>query len=128
MNDSSVDIASDLALMLEDLGPEELQAMVDEVDDDGSGVIEFDEFVQMIVLKMERAMMDDEKQVKKAFDVFDEEGTGQITTAALQTALGKRMGKSVTMEEARDMINAADKDGDGTVDFSEFVNFAASAH
>ena len=38
------------------------------------------------------------------------------------------MGKSVTMEEARDMINAADKDGDGTVDFSEFVNFAASAH
>ena len=39
-----------------------------------------------------------------------------------------RMGKSVTMEEARDMINAADKDGDGTVDFSEFVNFAASAH
>ena len=63
MNDSSVDIASDLALMLEDLGPEELQAMVDEVDDDGSGVIEFDEFVQMIVLKMERAMMDDEKQV-----------------------------------------------------------------
>ena len=37
--------------------------MINEVDADGSGVIEFDEFVHMIVLRMEKAMMEDEKQV-----------------------------------------------------------------
>merc|ERR1712146_42176 len=106
----------------QDLQDEELQAMVDEVDKDGSGQIGFYEFVQMIVLRMEKAMMEDEQQVKKAFDVFDEEGTGHITTATLQKALVKRIGKSVTLEDAQNMINAADKDGDGTVDFHEFVN------
>ncbi len=47
------------------LDDDELQSMIDEVDADGSGVIEFDEFVHMIVLRMERAMMEDEQQVKK---------------------------------------------------------------
>ena len=37
--------------------------MIAEVDSDGSGVIEFDEFVHMIVLRMERAMMSDKAQV-----------------------------------------------------------------
>jgi len=36
--------------------------MVEEVDADGTGVIEFDEFVKMITLKMERNMMNDEAQ------------------------------------------------------------------
>merc|ERR1711988_1074717 len=103
----------------QDLDDEQLQEMVNEVDVTGTGVIEFDEFVKMIVLRMEKAMMDDDKQVRKAFDVFDEEGNGHITTASLQKALGKRTGKSVTLSEAQKMIKAADKDGDGTVDFQE---------
>merc|ERR1711998_805719 len=90
------------------LEDDELQAMIDEVDDDGSGVIEFDEFVRMVVMRMEKAMMDDEAQVKKAFDVFDDGGTGVITTESLQKSLAKRMGKSITLKEATDMIEAAD--------------------
>lgn len=37
--------------------------MIEEVDADGTGVIEFDEFVQMITLRMEKTMMNDEAQV-----------------------------------------------------------------
>merc|ERR1711998_358699 len=99
----------------QELEDDELQDMINEVDADGSGVIEFDEFVHMIVLRMEKAMMDDQKQVRKAFDVFDEHGDGHITSDTLRAALAKRMGKTVTMQEAQDMITAADKDGDGTV-------------
>merc|ERR1711988_1815394 len=99
--------------------------MLSEVDEDGSGNIEFDEFVRMIVLRMERAMMSDKAQVKKAFDVFDEEGKGEITTSSLQKALAKRTGKSISLADAQNMITAADKDGDGTVDFNEFVTFAS---
>ena len=37
--------------------------MIDQVDTNGSGNISFDEFVTMIVLRMENAMMSDPQQV-----------------------------------------------------------------
>jgi len=69
---------------------EELQEMIEEVDADGSGIISFDEFVTMIVKKMEETLMSDEKQVRKAFDVFDMDGSGEISSEDLQKALGGR--------------------------------------
>ena len=48
--------------IVQKLDDTELQEMVEEVDADGTGVIEFDEFVKMITLKMERNMMNDEAQ------------------------------------------------------------------
>merc|ERR1712100_158101 len=101
---------------------EEVQKMIDEVDIDKTGTITFDEFVVMIVLRMEDAMMSDQAQVRQAFDVFDMDKTGLITTTELQRALNKRVnGGYITAKEADDMIKAADKDGDGAVDFEEFV-------
>lgn len=64
--------------------------MIDEVDIDKTGTITFDEFVVMIVLRMEDAMMSDQAQVRQAFDVFDMDKTGLITTTELQRALNKR--------------------------------------
>merc|ERR1712072_1095380 len=113
--DGSIDSAELAHLMRafgQDLDEHELQEMIDEVDDDGSGEIEFDEFVHMIVLRIERAMMNDTAQVKKAFEVFDEEAKGYVTTPDLQKALNKRTGKTISMAEANDMITKADKDGD----------------
>ena len=54
---------------------EELQEMMTEADEDGSGSIEFEEFLSMMKRKMKEneSSMDD---VKAAFKVFDQDGDG----------------------------------------------------
>uniref|UniRef100_A0A2K6EG22 Troponin C, slow skeletal and cardiac muscles n=1 Tax=Propithecus coquereli TaxID=379532 RepID=A0A2K6EG22_PROCO len=52
--------------------PEELQEMIDEVDEDGSGTVDFDEFLVMMV----RCMKDDskgksEEELSDLFRMFD---------------------------------------------------------
>ena len=56
---------------------EELKQMIVEVDEDGSGSIEFPEFLAM----MKKKMKDNEKalaDVKAAFKVFDQNGDGCV--------------------------------------------------
>ena len=55
----------------------ELQDMVDEVDIDGNGSIDFNEFVAMMCRKMKSA--DSEEEIKEAFRVFDKDGNGYIS-------------------------------------------------
>ena len=54
---------------------DELQEMMTEADEDGSGSIEFEEFLSMMKRKMKEneSSMDD---VKAAFKVFDQDGDG----------------------------------------------------
>ena len=45
----------------------------------------------------------------------------------ITTVFSCRVGKAVTEAEAQDMIAHADRDGDGTVSFAEFVRFSSGA-
>lgn len=63
-------------------------------------------------------------EVKEAFDVFDNNRDGFIDEKELQKvlcALGLKEG--LEMEKCRRMIGAFDEDGDGRIDFDEFVKF-----
>ncbi|KAB2088437.1 hypothetical protein E1A91_A04G186600v1 [Gossypium mustelinum] len=65
------------------------------------------------------------EEIKEAFDVFDDNKDGFIDATELQRVLiclGVR-GKMVTVEECKRMIRVADEDGDGRVDFNEFLKF-----
>ncbi|KAJ3645655.1 hypothetical protein Zmor_023296 [Zophobas morio] len=97
----------------------ELRDMVNEVDQDGNGTIEFNEFLQMMSKKMKDA--DGEEELKEAFRVFDKNNDGLISSNELRhvmTSLGERLSE----EEVDDMIKEADLDGDGQVNYEEFVN------
>ncbi|RVW67201.1 putative calcium-binding protein CML45 [Vitis vinifera] len=64
------------------------------------------------------------EEVKKAFDVFDENKDGFIEATELQRvlcSLGLKEGSQV--EDCRRMIKAFDEDDDGQIDFKEFVKF-----
>ena len=69
----------ELSTVMKSLGlqasQEELQEMMTEADEDGSGSIEFEEFLSMMKRKMKEneSSMDD---VKAAFKVFDQDGDG----------------------------------------------------
>ena len=92
----------------------ELQDMINEVDVDGSGSMEFPEFCVMMVKKM--AESDTENEVREAYRVFDKDRDGFISRAELRmifSALPERL----THEEIEEMLEAADEDGNLLVRF-----------
>uniref|UniRef100_A0A3B4GK04 Calcium binding protein 2b n=1 Tax=Pundamilia nyererei TaxID=303518 RepID=A0A3B4GK04_9CICH len=52
---------------------------------------------------------------------FDSNGDGQISLTELREAMKKLMGEQVTNREINEILKDADLNGDGLVDFEEFV-------
>uniref|UniRef100_A0A2K5ZZ82 EF-hand calcium-binding domain-containing protein 11 n=10 Tax=Euteleostomi TaxID=117571 RepID=A0A2K5ZZ82_MANLE len=66
-------------------------------------------------------------EFKEAFSLFDKDGDGTITTKELGTVM-RSLGQNPTEAELQDMINEVDEmireadiDGDGQVNYEEFV-------
>eukprot|EP00758_Cryptobia_borreli_P000587 Tbor_TRINITY_DN1254_c0_g1::TRINITY_DN1254_c0_g1_i1::g.5731::m.5731/K02183/CALM; calmodulin len=64
-------------------------------------------------------------QLKEAFSVFDKEGGGSISVQDLKDVF-RNMGQSITIEDATRMIEEADLDANGVVDFPEFLTMIAT--
>ena len=119
--DGTVD-TKELGTVMRSLGQNptqtELEDMVREVDADGSGDIDFSEFLQMMSRKMKDT--DCEEEIREAFRVFDKDGNGYITTEELRHVM-TTLGEVMSNEEVDEMISEADVDGDGQVNYEEFV-------
>ena len=63
-------------------------------------------------------------EFKEAFSLFDKDGDGTITTKELGTVM-RSLGQNPTEAELQDMINEVDVDGNGTIDFPEFLSLMA---
>merc|ERR1711887_153664 len=96
----------------------ELQDMINEVDADGNGTIDFPEFLSLMARKMKDT--DTEEELVEAFKVFDRDGNGLISAAELRHVM-TNLGEKLTDEEVDEMIREADVDGDGRINYEEFV-------
>lgn len=96
----------------------ELQDMINEVDADGNGTIDFPEFLNLMARKMKDT--DSEEELKEAFRVFDKDQNGFISAAELRHVM-TNLGEKLTDEEVDEMIREADVDGDGQINYEEFV-------
>ncbi|KAI9295191.1 calmodulin [Neoconidiobolus thromboides FSU 785] len=96
----------------------ELQALVDEIDADGNGTVDFAEFLTLMARNLKNA--DSEEEIKEAFKVFDKDGNGFISAAELRHVM-TNLGEKLTDKEAEEMIREADVDGDGQINYEEFV-------
>jgi calmodulin len=97
----------------------ELRDMVNEVDVDQNGSIDFKEFLDMMTRKGKSH--DPEQELRDAFAVFDRDGTGTISREELRHVM-KSIGEQLTEAEIDEMIKLADKDGDGAIDYTEFAS------
>lgn len=63
---------------------------------------------------------DREEELRNAFNVFDTDGNGYITRDELGSVMGN-LGEKLTSDELKEMMREADTDGDGKIDYKEFV-------
>eukprot|EP00919_Chromeraceae_sp_WS-2016_P007807 GHVR01018437.1.p1 GENE.GHVR01018437.1~~GHVR01018437.1.p1 ORF type:complete len:168 (-),score=55.64 GHVR01018437.1:225-728(-) len=97
---------------------EEVRKMIADIDKDGSGTIDFNEFLEMMTVKMSER--DPKEEILKAFRLFDDDETGKITFKNLKR-VAKELGENMTDEELQEMIDEADRDGDGEINEDEFM-------
>jgi len=96
----------------------ELAEMVRMVDRDGNGTIEFPEFLMLVANNSRKP--DTEEDVIESFKTFDKENNGFIPAAELRHVL-MNIGDKLSDEEVDVLIQEADIDGDGQINYEEFV-------
>lgn len=103
--------------------PEALQGYLSKLDTDGSGKIDWSEFLASM---LDKKNYSDENALWKAFRKFDLDGDGQITKAELKKILTNAGDKDGLSDDARfaqeidAMMKEGDLDGDGSISFPEF--------
>merc|ERR1711971_218601 len=97
---------------------DELLNMILEVDLDGNGTIEFPEFLEL--MKQKATEDDDADTIREAFKIFDRDKDGFISTKELKKVT-TMLGQQLTKEEVEEFMKEADVDGNGKVDYDEFV-------
>lgn len=101
----------------------ELTEMINEVDIDGNGTIDFREFLGLMVRKMKDSDINEE--LLEAFKVFDRDGNGFITSHELKNVM-ITLGEYLTPDEVDELVKEADLDGDGQIDYEEFIKLMMS--
>ena len=106
---------------------EELQEILEEIDEDGSGEIEFGEFCQLcakfLVEEPDEETM--KAELKDAFRLYDREGNGYITTGQIREIL-MEVDPNIKSEDLDDVIDEIDEDGSGNLDFEAFCRLMLS--
>merc|ERR1712072_521439 len=106
---------------------EELKEILEEIDEDGSGEIEFAEFCQLCA----KFLVEDpdietlKRELKAAFRIYDKNGEGFITMDTLRGLISELL-SPLTDEELDGIIAELDEDGSGTMDFDEFCEMMMS--
>jgi centrin-1 len=93
--------------------------MIADLDKDGSGQIEFDEFLAMMTTKPSEN--ESREDIRKVFILFDDEKSGYISVKNLRR-VAKELGELHDDNELQEMIEKADYDLDGVVSEEEFYN------
>ena len=88
--------------------------MIAEADLDKNGTVDFPEFVELMRKR-------EQHEILETFHAIDNDGSGKLSTKELKDVM-KSFGEKLTDAQLEEMFKNADADGDGQVDYQEFLN------
>lgn len=98
---------------------EELDQLMQDLDTDGNGRIDFTEF--MTFMSKNVSSQTEEEEIREAFEVFDKNQDGRISFDELKQILTS-LGQNLMDSEIAALIKEVDENKDGFIDFEEFRN------
>lgn len=97
--------------------PQDLKEIIDTLDTDGSGHIDYSEF---IAATLEKQVYMQAEVLKGSFQMFDKDGDGFITVAELSEMVNDNDHQHMSALQIQEMISEFDMDGDLKINFEEF--------
>lgn len=108
-----------------DATPEEIDLMINEIDQDNNGEIDFSEFVAVMSRKVNATYTS--AQVKNAFKVFENGQTpGSIKVEDLLNALTSYGSTKLSSDQAHELISQLEPDAAGNINYVDYVNMMMS--
>ena len=117
-HDELRDLLKSLGLQMVD--DENLDKWINDIDGNNDGEIDLNEF-QLIFEKMKLSSnCTFDKLLRETFDMYDADGSGDIDQSELKTLMAQ-LGFDLSNEELSNMVAEVDVDGNGEIDYDEFV-------
>lgn len=98
--------------------PADLQSILEGIDSDGSGQIDYTEF---LAATLDKKAYEKEEVLWAAFRVFDANNDGNISKDELEKVLCNTNASEDEKKEIAEVLKGNDTDGDGQISFEEFV-------
>lgn len=115
---------------------QEIADIINNVDVDGSGTVDFNEFLRMMsrshchihrpakapgaATSPDQRSAEELEEMRQAFRVFDIDGNGVIDANELKVTMFN-LGENLSDRDVKQMIKLADRNGDGKIDYEEFI-------
>lgn len=96
---------------------EDVRRMFEEIGKECLETITFNDFCTLMTGRMPDR--DSREEINKMFVLFDEDQTGKISFRNLKR-IAQELNENITDSELQEMIDEADRDGDGLINFEEF--------
>ena len=107
----------------QNLSEAEIKEVIDEVDEDKNGTIDFQEFLSLMARKMK--LLDKEDELIEAFKKLDLDGTGKISKYQLRyIILSTESG--FTGDDIEELLKITDVDDDGNIGLHDFIKILMS--
>ena len=127
-----LEIASALRKHHKDRSEDEIEYMVRILDLDCDATVDFSEFLKMASLFEANNIQTSDIQVRQLFRAFDKDRNGVLSSEEIKqlwnlAPSNDKTTRKLSENEMNEMIKAMDMNGDGHIDYEEFVTLMTSS-